>query len=312
MEAMKDLSIIIPHKNSLQTLNTLIESIPVHDWLEVLIVDDHSDGKVVEYIKRTFSGISHIRVFENESNIFSAGEARNIGLEHANGKWIVFADADDYFLESFSEEFEAIKQSSYDVIFYRPLIDADVTSSATMYGRKFDLYFKNKTRDNLERLKLNMDPPWSKTIRKNYLTKHQIKFDRVGKHDDTMFSIQVAINTENVHIVNTPIYHYSINSNSLSFKNDDAGYLAHIDVASRVIKVLMERYTREQLMIARPYEYLTLYRALFHILKISLMSRRRLILDALLIIHKNGVLKMKYFSLISVILAYWNSRRWEN
>ena len=41
-----------------------------------------------------------------------------IGIKHAEGKWLLFADCDDYYLPSLSSELDKVKEQSYDVIYF--------------------------------------------------------------------------------------------------------------------------------------------------------------------------------------------------
>ena len=64
-------SLIIPHHGDDRLLDRLLKSIPDRDDLETIVIrDDKAKG---------------------------AGWARNKGLEHAVGEYVLFADSDDYF-----------------------------------------------------------------------------------------------------------------------------------------------------------------------------------------------------------------------
>lgn len=42
---MKDISVIIPHHNSWQKLNELLNTIPLNDDIEVIVIDDNSEDQ---------------------------------------------------------------------------------------------------------------------------------------------------------------------------------------------------------------------------------------------------------------------------
>ncbi len=101
-------SIIIPHKNTPDLLQRCLDSIPRRVDLQIIVVDDNSDIEKVNFIH--FPGLNdpHIEVvFTKEGK--GAGYARNVGLKHAKGKWLVFADADDKFNECFNDSMDSIK-----------------------------------------------------------------------------------------------------------------------------------------------------------------------------------------------------------
>jgi len=48
-----------------------------------------------------------------------AWRSRNVGLEHAKGKWLLFADADDFFVEDMYDIITSYVDSEVDVIFFK-------------------------------------------------------------------------------------------------------------------------------------------------------------------------------------------------
>ncbi|RGR36532.1 glycosyltransferase family 2 protein [Phocaeicola vulgatus] len=110
-------SIIIPHYNIPELLQRCLNSIPDLPSFQVIIVDDCSDGKIVDF--RYFPGMER----ENVKCIFlkerhGAGFARNLGLRYACGKWVLFADADDFFHKDFYNIISAYEKSSYEVVYF--------------------------------------------------------------------------------------------------------------------------------------------------------------------------------------------------
>ena len=89
-------SIIIPHKNTPRLLERCLYSIPTWDEIQIIIIDDNSNSESVDFSHFPGNGRKNTEVlFTKEGK--GAGYARNIGLSHARGKWIIFADADDFF-----------------------------------------------------------------------------------------------------------------------------------------------------------------------------------------------------------------------
>ena len=117
---MINYSIIIPHYNRQDLLVRCVDSIPQRDDVEVIIVDDHSDPGKVDFAN--FPGLHR----KNTTCIFSDGKhgkgpgyARNVGLEKAQGKWVIFADSDDYLLENISEIMDRHLNDKEDVIYFK-------------------------------------------------------------------------------------------------------------------------------------------------------------------------------------------------
>ena len=83
-------------------------SIPIREDVQVIVADDNSDITEVDDVN-LFSlpeKYPHVEFIwgKNENGRKGAGYARNLGLEKAKGKWLVFADADDFFNPCFKYE----------------------------------------------------------------------------------------------------------------------------------------------------------------------------------------------------------------
>ena len=90
------ISIIIPSYNSIKTLNSLLDSIPINnkDIKEIIIVDS-SEKKQQEELDILLKKYNKIIFFKLlEKTIPSI--ARNIGAEHAKGDCLAFLDSDVY------------------------------------------------------------------------------------------------------------------------------------------------------------------------------------------------------------------------
>lgn len=94
-----------------------LKSIPVCEDIQVIVVDDYSPDAntyLERYPELSRSYIEFIRAPKNGG----AGYARNIGLEQAKGKWIMFADADDFFVDKMYDIISSHVESDADVIFF--------------------------------------------------------------------------------------------------------------------------------------------------------------------------------------------------
>lgn len=100
---MPIISVIVPVYNVEKYLHCCVDSILAQTItdIEVLLVDDGStDGSGAicdEYAKKD----SRVRVFHKENGGVSS--ARNLGLDHATGKWIMFVDSDDKVMPEICE-----------------------------------------------------------------------------------------------------------------------------------------------------------------------------------------------------------------
>lgn len=89
-------SVIIPAYNSASTLERAINSVLLQDYpnLEIIIIDDFSNDNTRDMVKKYVSRDSHMRCFCLEKNSGPAN-ARNTGVNVAQGEYLAFLDADD-------------------------------------------------------------------------------------------------------------------------------------------------------------------------------------------------------------------------
>ena len=101
-------TIIIPHRNIPHLLKRCISSIPYRDDLQIIIVDDNSSPDIVDFNDFPGEGRLNTSIIYDKTGLF-AGHARNMALDYARGKWVIFADADDFFNYCFDEVLEEFK-----------------------------------------------------------------------------------------------------------------------------------------------------------------------------------------------------------
>ena len=116
---MKKYSIILPVYNAESTLHRCIESIikqSCTDYELLLINDGSTDGS--DAICREYANTySCVRYFVKENGGVSS--ARNLGLEQAEGEYILFVDSDDYVSENyFSVISDALDNNVVDLLMF--------------------------------------------------------------------------------------------------------------------------------------------------------------------------------------------------
>jgi len=92
------ISLIIPTFNEeariLKSLNHVLGFFGSQPYsAEVIIVDDGSEDRTVQWFREHFGGHSNVRIHQNSSNL-GKGEAVKQGMLLASGKFLFFSDAD--------------------------------------------------------------------------------------------------------------------------------------------------------------------------------------------------------------------------
>ncbi len=90
--------VIIPNYNETVLLSRAIDSVlrQERDVNKIIIVDDGSDEKTLQYLKSNFTNVEKIQILFSERQNHP-GVMRDIGLSHSRADWIAFLDADDFW-----------------------------------------------------------------------------------------------------------------------------------------------------------------------------------------------------------------------
>ena len=95
---MTKFSIIIPVYNAEKFLDDALNSIMVQNYqnIEIICLDDASTDSSLDILKSWASRDSRIRIISYTTNQ-GPGNLRNAGIKIAQGDWLLFPDADDWF-----------------------------------------------------------------------------------------------------------------------------------------------------------------------------------------------------------------------
>lgn len=207
-------SIIIPHHNNTDTLQQLLDSIPQNGSFQIIIVDDCSDK--IDFT--SFPGIERkdVQLIRMES-CQGAGTARNIGLEYANGKWVLFADADDYFMPELETRLDTAATLNKDIVIF----NIDTTDNNSLQGKKYHQYISSyKNEDATKRDVLYRTwTPWAKLYNHNFIKKNKLYFQPRKKGNDCFFALTANAMAKEIEIIDIPLYHLRYSPKSLSHTN---------------------------------------------------------------------------------------------
>lgn len=117
-EGARTLSIIIPCYNAGKKIERAIDScLQFSDFsVEVVVVNDASTDDTELKLKR-YESDHRVKVISFEKNR-GASSARNQGISTAQGEFVLFLDADDYFLKTASSEISSSLESNPEVDVY--------------------------------------------------------------------------------------------------------------------------------------------------------------------------------------------------
>lgn len=212
---MKLLSIIIPvYNTNIATLQSCFASIRVSvESYEVIIVDDGSRKEVELFCINYASKYPDIFSYYKKIN-GGVSSARNMGIEKASGKYIMFVDSDDvlYGKEIMSEDFN----SNADLIFYNKTLIKGKNTKIRKEIEKPSGQIDCQTIIEEMIKKNRFHGPMSRLYKKEFLDIHYIRFnERMIQAEDAVFNINVLKHNPDVYYWDRSVYGYNLSNTSI-------------------------------------------------------------------------------------------------
>ena len=221
-------TIVIPAYNAEKYLHENIESIINQTYrnLEIIYVcdgcTDHTVEILQEYAEKDFRVIVQV-----ESENHGAAISRNIGMNKANGEWVLFWDADDvYGCSAIEEMVEASVREEADLVCcYWEYFDDTPNEDVCVDNRMKKLYCSTypviNTREELHHIMQLVDnSPCIKLVHKSLYTKEEMSFQDIPNANDVYFAKVVAMNSHKIVYVDKVFYHYRSNKGRHTLSTD--------------------------------------------------------------------------------------------
>jgi glycosyltransferase involved in cell wall biosynthesis len=234
-------SVVIPYYRASQTVARAVESVLAQTVrpLEILIVDDGCPEDAEAATRQFGSSVTLIRKPNG-----GTASARNLGIEHVQGEWIAFLDADDYWERSklecqlaFSEGAGIVGGAWFTEAPGEPRRAAKIPDP-DFFGRAF------KPRESEAfRVAMNM---WTSVLLVRREALGDLRFvSGLEPAEDRDLWIRLAATTA-VYLVREPLATYSQLPDSLSNSDSDRDGVSMLKVIHRHAGLLGAKGVREQ------------------------------------------------------------------
>lgn len=227
-------SFVIPHHNTPSLLQRLVDTIPLREDIEIIIVDDNSSDEKKASVTRP-----DVRtIFIDKYHTKGAGHARNEGMKVANGRWLLFADSDDFYLPGFIDILDDYKDSDLDMVFYNiesvdsNSLQPEPHNRAFIHRKLISDYISNhENADNLLYLGFG---PWRKMLRTDFVKKYGLFFEEIPKDNDHMFALLTSYFAKKWKVEQRSVYSLIYYSGSITYSSmTKEKCLAHFNTLRR-------------------------------------------------------------------------------
>ncbi|RFC55957.1 glycosyltransferase [Brumimicrobium aurantiacum] len=242
------ISIIVPVFNAENFISKFTASFTTQNpnLFEIIFVEDCSDDNSLNLLLNQKDNFNNISIIQTLSN-FGAGVARNIGLRHAKGDYVIFHDIDDIPDENLLEiAASTIKENNDPDLIIHPFSVLNSDYSYAWSSVKIqNLNKKNYTGSEIFELISDsvINPaPWNKVFKRSIWLENNIQFDPWIHHQDLSTIPYACFKCKNVIILDQKLYSYYLNKKGVTQGVSDK----HVSSVFYALTSLYERFNKNE------------------------------------------------------------------
>ena len=227
MKEQLQVSIIVPVYNVENYIERCLNSLVNQTFkdIEIITINDGSTDKSLELLNKYAK--EDIRISVIDLGDEGVSYCRNLGIEKANGKYIMFVDSDDWIDSSMVEVmYKKAEENKLDLVMCSYIREFKDHSKEKIFNLPQEIIYKdNEVKNELLRklvgpIKEELSNPemldalgtvWGKLYRADILKENKIKFvdlKEIGSAEDTLFNIFTFNYLKKVMFLNKSMYHY--------------------------------------------------------------------------------------------------------
>ena len=221
-------SFVIPVYNTKDYLETCYRSVLAQggEDYEIILVDDGStDGEsdaLCDRLSQSLPERTHVIHKENGG----LGDARNVGLEHAIGDYVLFVDSDDYLLPGLLTALrEKIAETNADIIDFGFVSDRNGKITERHFGEMhaFGLFSLPQHPEAL----LTLPAAWRRAYRRSLFLDYCIRYPARVWYEDIRTTPKLFAKAASIASLDAPYYGYVVREGSIT-RNRNADRNAEI------------------------------------------------------------------------------------
>ena len=229
-------SIVVPVYNVDKYLAECVDSLLAQDTsepYEILLIDDGSTDRSGAICDEYAAAHEQVRVFHKPNGGVSS--ARNLGIEQANGIYLLFADPDDLWQPCLLSTLLPCLISKPDMavygaeIFDMTGVIGEILPAVLPQGESGEIYLNAL----FQKEQLPSVTVWSYAYKREFLCKHNLCFSTaLTVAEDFDFNFSCLTLAQAVHGTDAKLYRYRLRAGSLSQQSSPCKFLqkAYVDV----------------------------------------------------------------------------------
>lgn len=211
-------SIIVPIYNSEDFLKKCLDSIIMQSFTdyEVILIDDGSTDSSLK-ICREYEKIDvRFKVFTKKNG--GASSARNLGIENSSGKYLIFLDSDDFWINDWlgKAEKKLIFEKDTEVLFLQTSKLKKSGEFTDSVGYKFDVLNQTQLYEYISKQKKVSVSACLKVTKKSLFTDRELYFQESLLAEDIDWFFKLITKANFFSSLDCPVYCYRIRENSIS------------------------------------------------------------------------------------------------
>lgn len=212
------ISVILPVHNTSRYLQQCMDSVINQTFrdIEIICIDDGSTDNSLEILQKFALMDKRIILIHRDHASGSAGLPRNVGLERARGKYVMFLDSDDYFAESMLEKlYRCAEDRKADLVMCDNYVISPETNEARAQDTELhDRYLPLKEVFSYQDIpdtifQISNAAVWHKLILREITEKYQLRFQQnVPSLDDIFFVNLLLVRARRISVIKDRLIFY--------------------------------------------------------------------------------------------------------
>lgn len=235
------ISIIVPFNKGEKYLNDCLENLSKikYNDFEVILIDDFSEDNS-EKIAKKYSNKLKLKYYYTSEKTIGVGNARNLGIEKANGKYIIFLDVDDIIDENLLNDLQKYVDQGIELIKYKMKIiinnevyfaDGPIFSAVDGQEGFNKLCFKDEF----------LDSPCLYLIKKDLFKRSNLRFEKNVYHEDFGLIPLLLVNAKSIASTEYYGYNYFQTDESIMRNSDYSRKLKKVNDKFNLYDILTEK-----------------------------------------------------------------------